>query len=229
MTELELAADATPPVGLWERMRADPVYAPEYLALEAVRIIGPRAVAWVEYVRTVQPHLSPDDLATVAAKKFANIAALSGAVSGAAGLPGAVVDFGVLAWNQSRLVLHVAAAYGVDPRDPERATDLLVLQQVHGAVEAARTALGVASGRASVGAAAAKLGGGKALGRLTVRLAKMAGMRAVKRLGAKVIPGAAIIFGSWANRAAAKDLAARAIAHYRTAALGPVPPQRLSS
>ena len=67
-------------------------------------------------------------------------------MSGATGLPGAVVDVGVLAWTQARMVLHMAAAYGVDPTDPERATDLLVLQRVHKVAETARLALGRGGG-----------------------------------------------------------------------------------
>nr|WP_117215929.1 EcsC family protein [Allorhizocola rhizosphaerae] len=204
-------------------MRADPTYAPEHLAAEAVRVLGPRAAAWTAYVRTVQPHVSADDLAQIAAKKFANLASLTGAVSGAAGLPGAIVDFGVLAWNQARMVLSIAAAYGHDPQDPDRATDLLVLQRVHGMASAARLALGVAAGRTTAGTAMVSSGGtARVVGQLSLKLARMAGMRAVKRVAAKVVPGASIVFGSWANRSATRDLAARAITHYRPS----VPAQR---
>ncbi len=204
-------------------MRTDPAYAPEHLAVEAVRVLGPRAAEWAAYVRGVQPHLSGEQLAQIAAKKFANLASLSGAVSGAAGLPGAIVDFGVLAWNQARMVLSIAAAYGYDPRDPDRATDLLVLQRIHSVASAARLALGVAAGHTTAGAAVASSGGAaRVVGVLSLKLAKMAGMRAVKRVAAKVVPGAAVIFGSWANRSATKDLAARAVAHYRPS----VPAQR---
>src|SRR4029450_2602374 len=34
---------AAPPGSLWARMKADPQYAPEHLALEAVRRLGPEA------------------------------------------------------------------------------------------------------------------------------------------------------------------------------------------
>lgn len=227
MTEPGLDADTAVPSGLWERMRSDPQYAPEHLALEAVRRIGPQALAWVRYVRGVQPQASPDELARIAAAKFVNIASLTGAVSGAAGLPGAVIDFGVLAWTQARMALHIAAAYGVDTRHPDRATDLLVLQNVHKLASTARSALAVASGRETTGSALGKAGGSaRLIGSLSVKLARMAGVRAAKRVFAKVVPGAAIILGGWANRSATKDLANRAITHYRTAALGAVPHQR---
>jgi hypothetical protein len=130
--------DAGPPGRLWDRMKADPQYAPEHLALEAIRRLGPQAQAWVQRTRARQPDLGPEALARLAVRRFTAHARLSGAVSGAAGLPGAVVDVGVLAWTQARMVLHVAAAYGVDPTHPDRAVDLLVLQRVHRIAETAR-------------------------------------------------------------------------------------------
>ncbi|WP_326562967.1 EcsC family protein [Micromonospora sp. NBC_01796] len=218
---------AAPPAGLWERMRDDPQYAPEHLALEAVRRLGPEAKAWVESTRAAQPGLDRDGLAQLATKRFVARARLSGAVSGAAGLPGAVLDIGVLAWTQARMVLHIAAAYGVDPEHPDRATDLLVLQKVHKAAETARLALGVAAGRERAGAL---FGSGntplrQAVLRLTVRLARMAGIRAAKRVFAKVIPGAAIILGTWANSSATTDLAKRTVDLYGRRAIS-APAQR---
>lgn len=211
-------------------MRQDPQYAPEHLALEAVQRIGPAATEWVRYVLRGQPHLGVDQVAEIARKKFTNIAGMSGAVSGAAGLPGAVVDFGFLAWTQARMVLHIAAAYGVDPSHPDRALDLLVLQRVHAYAESARLALAVAAGRETVGGALEKSSKGTSktamVGQLSLKLAKMAGMHAVKRVAGKLIPGFGIIFGHWANRAATKELAGRADAHYRQAAATAIPAQR---
>ena len=216
----ETRENDAPPGTLWTRMKADPQYAPEHLALEAVRRLGPEAARWAERTRAENPALTPDQLADQAIKRFTNLARISGAVSGAAGLPGAVLDVGVLAWNQSRMVLHVAAAYGVDPTATERASDLLVLQRVHKVAETARLALGVAAGRERasrvfLGAASRPLTG--VMFKLGVRLAQMAGVRAAKRIFAKIVPGAAIVLGTWANSAATKDLAGRARALYRSA------------
>ena len=207
-----------PPSSLWSRMKADPQYAPEHLALEAVRRLGPEAAAWAARLRTERPGLTPDQLADLAIKRFTTLARISGAVSGAAGLPGAVLDVGVLAWNQARMVLHVAAAYGADPSAADRATDLLVLQRVHKVAETARLALGVAAGRERAsrlfeGGAPRPLSG--VMVKLGVRLAQMAGVRAAKRLFAKMIPGASIVLGTWVNSAATKDLADRARRLYR--------------
>jgi len=217
----ELAVEtSTPPGTLWARMKADPQYAPEHLALEAVRRLGPEAADWHARLRTERPGADADELAALAVRHFTTLARVSGAVSGAAGLPGAVLDVGVLAWTQARMVLHVAAAYGADPAAPERATDLLVLQRVHKVAETARTALGVAAGRERAsriftGDSGRPLGG--VLVRLTMRLAQMAGVRAAKKVFAKMVPGAGIVLGTWANSAATKDLAKRAGEHYRKA------------
>ena len=218
-TSTEDDPSAAPPGSLWARMKADPQYAPEHLALEAVRRLGPEAQRWAERARTDNPAVTADDLAQAVVKRFTNYARLSGAVSGAAGLPGAVVDVGVLAWTQARMVLHIAAAYGTDPADPDRATDLLVLQRVHKAAETARMALGVAAGRERASRLFATAGNQPISGvmfKLGVKLAQMAGIHAAKRMFAKVIPGAAVVLGTWVNSAATKDLAKRTRELYRT-------------
>ncbi|MER5701500.1 EcsC family protein [Micromonospora sp. NPDC002296] len=208
-----------PPARLWDRMREDPQYAPEHLALEAVRRLGPEAAQWAARARAERPGVPAEELADQAVRKFVTLARLSGAVSGAAGLPGAVIDVGVLAWTQARMVLHIAAAHEIDPTHPDRATDLLVLQKVHKVAGTARLALGVAAGRERAGALFGSGGQnalGKAMIRLGVRLAQMAGVRAAKRVFAKVIPGAAIILGTWANSSATKELAERSRQLYRS-------------
>lgn len=226
MTDPRDAADPenptvqAPPGTLWDRMRSDPQYAPEHLALDAVRRLGPQARLWAERTRAEQPGLHPDAVAQLAVKRFTNHARLSGAMSGAAGLPGAVVDVGVLAWTQSRMVLHMAAAYGLDPTAAERATDLLMLQRVHKAAESARMALGVAAGRERASALFADSAGapfGRVMVHLGVKLARMAGIRAARQMFAKVIPGASVVLGSWANSSATTELARRARELYRTA------------
>jgi hypothetical protein len=204
---------------LWTQMKADPQYAPEHLALEAVRRLGPEAAQWTERCRSDHPGITPDALADLAIRRFTTLARISGAVSGATGLTGAVLDVGVLAWTQARMVLHIAAAYGLDPAASERATDLLVLQRVHKAAMTARLALGVASGRERASRLftdVATRPPTRVMLKLGVRLGHMAGVRAARRVFVKMLPGAAVL-GTWVNSAATKDLAARARARYRTA------------
>lgn len=211
-----------PPAGLWDRMREDPQYAPEHLALEAVRQLGPEAAQWARRVRAEQPGTVPvEALADQAVRRFVNHARFPGAASGATGLPGLVIDVGLLAWTQARMVLHVAAAYGLNATHHDRAVDLLVLQKVHKAAQDARLALGVAAGRERADALFGSGSGsdqaprGQVTLRLGARLAQMAGTRAAKRVVAKVLPGVAIVLGTWANSSATKELATRSRALYR--------------
>ncbi|WP_432824403.1 EcsC family protein [Dactylosporangium sp. CA-092794] len=216
MTDTDLREDG-PPAGLWERMRADPEYAPEHLALEAVTRLGPRMAAELVKLQGQNPGAPPDALADMIIYRYVNQSRLSGAVSGAVPLAGAVLDVGVLAWTQARMVLMLAANYGADPAHPDRAVELLVLQGIHKYTQTARTALAVARGRERVDALlpAERPEVRKVVLRLTLKLAQMAGVRAVKKMAAKVIPGAAIILGGVTNGNATRDLGARAITMYR--------------
>jgi uncharacterized protein (DUF697 family) len=199
-------------------MKADPQYAPEHLAIDAVARLGPAAQVWVDRTRAQYPGIPADTVAQIATRRFTTFARLSGAAAGATGLPGAVIDIGVLAWTQARMVLHIAAAYGVDPTDPERATDLLVLQNVHKVAQTARTALAVARGHEQAGSLFGKAASApmsQVFVQLGLKLAQMAGVRAAKKMFAKMVPGASIILGTWANSSATKELAQRTVALYR--------------
>jgi hypothetical protein len=112
---------------LWARLVADPGYAPEHVAVEAVRRLGPEARAWVTRLRTRYPGASPDGLARIAAHEYTRLARRRGA---AAGTVGALATIGVLAHAQSRLVLTIAAAYGYDPTSEARARDLVRILRV---------------------------------------------------------------------------------------------------
>jgi uncharacterized protein (DUF697 family) len=214
-----------PPANLWQRMKADPEYAPEHLALEAVTRLGPEATRWVQRTRARYPGMPNDTVAQIAARRFITFARLSGAAAGATGLPGAVIDIGVLAWTQARMVLHIAAAYDVDPSDGERATDLLVLQGVHKYTQTARQALAVARGHESVDSLMPNKGQPtnvtQVFLKLGWKLAQMAGVKAAKKMFAKMVPGAAIILGTWANSSATKDLAKRTVERYQRAGYNP--------
>lgn len=237
-------AVAEPPAELWDRMREDPQYAPEHLALAAVRQLGPDAAQWARRVRAEQSETVPEeDLAEQAVRRFVNHARFPEVASGAPGLPGLVIDVGLLAWTQARMVLHVAAAYGLDAAHHDRAVDLLVLQKVHQTAHDARLALGAAAGRQRAdalfgpGAGQAPLRPapfgqappgpapfgqapfgpappGQVTLRLGAQLAQMAGARATKRVVAKVLPGVAVILGTWASSSATRELAARSRAWY---------------
>ena len=65
-----------PPASLWERLRAEPDRAPEYIALAAAERFGPQAEEWV---RIAGPGHSPEELAKIAFKKHVRLARASGA------------------------------------------------------------------------------------------------------------------------------------------------------
>ncbi|GAA4256695.1 hypothetical protein GCM10022255_070540 [Dactylosporangium darangshiense] len=209
--------DDGPPAGLWAKMKADPEYAPEHLALEAVARLGPKMLIELDKLKGQNPGAPPDALANMIVYRYVNQSRLSGAVSGAVPLAGALIDVGVLAWTQARMVLMLAANYGADPTHPDRAVDLLVLQGIHKYTQTARTALAVARGREQIEALlpADRPEMRKVLVRLALKLAQMAGVRAVKKMAAKLIPGAAIILGGVTNGNATRALGGRTIALYR--------------
>jgi hypothetical protein len=199
-----------PPTSLWERLRADPLRAPEHVALAASEFHAPAAAAWADRRRRVYG-TDPKTLAQMARRRHINLASVEGAATGVGGFITVVPDLVGLAWIQSRLVFFVAAAYGFDPRDPMRPAELLVLNGLYATPPEARAALdgvGVTVAEAYVG------------GRLTrdealaIKLAKMVGKSSGKKLAGRLIPGFAIAFNSVTNRRDTNALAKRAIQFY---------------
>src|ERR687893_3184358 len=100
-----------PPVELLRRLRADPLRAPEHVALAAAAAHGPAAAAWVRDRRS-QYALAPGELARMAKRRHASLARLGGAATGLGGVATIVPDLALLAWIQSRMVFFIAAAEG---------------------------------------------------------------------------------------------------------------------
>ncbi len=224
------------PEGLFAHMRADPLHAPEYLALAAVDQFGPEAQKWVADFHREYPYVADWHLAAVTRKRFVRLSTVSGAVAGVAGGVGAVVDFGVLAWNQARMVIYLATIFGADPTDRERAAELLMLTNVHKVLGAAQTALDVAARKAAPSEllqhSSRYRGADGSLLQLATVLAKMVGMKLAKRGVLKLIPIAAVPLGAWANSRSSGELADKAINYYaqrRNTLMGypdlPLPPK----
>jgi uncharacterized protein (DUF697 family) len=203
------------PDGLWARMRADPLHAPEHVALTAVERLGPEARDAVAEMRRTQPGATDERLARTVRRRYTRLARYSGATAGVFGLPGAIVDTGVLAWTQARMVLHLAAVYGKDPTARERGAELLVLQRVHPFVAAADTALDVAAGRATPSRLLDHANSSNF--ELARALAGAVSEHAARRGLLKVVPLLSVPFGAMANAGATKRLADRAISMYRGA------------
>ena len=198
------------PAGLWERLRKDPIRAPEHIALAAAEHHAPAAAQWVADKRQRFAH-SESELAQMAKRRHATYARFEGAATGIGGIFTAVPDLVGLAWIQTRLVFFVAAAYGYDPHDRMRPAELLVLRDFYPDPLTARQALD------GVGKTLVESYVGNRLEReetLAMRLAKFVGRRAARRLAGRLIPGVAVAFNAIANERNTRELADRAIAFY---------------
>jgi hypothetical protein len=201
------------PEGLWERLRDDPVRAPEHVALYAAKLHAPAAAAWAGEKRD-RYAVSGHDLAKMAKKRHAGMARLEGAATGVGGFLTVVPDLVLLAWIQSRLVFFTAAAYGYDPHDRMRPAELLVLRDLYPDPETARHALdgiGKTVAEAYVGG---KLGDARNNEAALARLLKFVGKRTVSRAARRLIPGVAIAFNAVANERDTRALADKAIRFY---------------
>jgi uncharacterized protein (DUF697 family) len=156
--------------------------------------------------------------------RYVRLSRYSGAVAGATGAVGAVLDVGVLAWNQARMVVHIAAAYGNDPNHPDRAADMLVLRGIKARLDLARTAIDVVRKQEDVSALSKHMPArGKAYSILAWELARMAGMAAAKKMAMKFIPFAGVPLGAIANGSATGQLADKATQYYAAGANRPAP------
>lgn len=110
-----------------EQLLAEPARTPEILAQALVQALGPRARGWTDHLRATYPTASREALARLAVHRFTRSAGLRGSVGALAG-PYAPIALGAATViTHAELVLHLAAIYGRDPADPQRAADLLRL------------------------------------------------------------------------------------------------------
>ncbi|PYC68939.1 hypothetical protein C7C45_17385 [Micromonospora arborensis] len=196
------------------RVLDHPGFAPELLALAAVRSLGPGAAEWAERLRTRYPDASADGLARLATQRFVRSAGAGGATAALAGLFAPLAELASVLWTHANLVLHLAAAYGKDPADSARAVELLVLTQVHPDPASARAALAAAE-TAGDPIEGAWPRAAEAAWRLAAPLTAQAGGWVALRLVARLLPGAAVLAAALGDAAAADRLAARTVAAYR--------------
>lgn len=198
------------------RVLDHPGRAPELVALAAVEVLGPFAWTWAERLRATYPEAGPDGLARLATQRFTRRAAAGGALAAGTGVFAPVAEVAAAAWVHASVVLHVAAAYGHDPTDPERAVDLLVLTGVHPDAPSARAALDEVDTESPVDA--------PPLRRLAEAGRRLAGPFANRftgwlavRLAVRGMPGAASLAAAVGCSASVHRLSARAIARFRAA------------
>ncbi|WP_433355288.1 hypothetical protein ACQPYV_33190 [Micromonospora saelicesensis] len=196
------------------RVLDHPGFAPELLALAAVRTFGPDAAGWAAGLRARYPDASADGLARLATRRFVRSAGAGGATAALAGFFAPLAELAAVLWTHSELVLHLAAAYGKDPTHPDRAVDLLVLTQVHPDRASAAAALAAAE-TAGDPVEGAWPRTAEAAWRLAAPLTAQAGGWVALRLVARLLPGAAVLAAALGDAAAADRLAARTVAVYR--------------
>lgn len=198
------------PSKLLDRLRADPLRAPEALALAASEVHAPSAAAWVAEQRSRYAR-EDAELAKAAKRSHAAYARFGGAAMGVGGFLTVLPDLATLAWIQSRMVFYIAAAHGYDPADPMRPAELLVLQDLYDNPIAARKALDGA-GQSVASAFIDKRG--RTDDAITARLAKMVGKAGGKRVAGRMVPGFAILFNAATNERDTRALADRTIRFY---------------
>lgn len=200
------------PESLWARLRAEPLRAPEHIALAAADRHAPAAAAWAAEKRS-RLAVSHRELGRMAKRRHAALARFEGAATGVGGIFTAGPDLVLLAWIQSRLVFFVAAAYGFDPYDPMRPAELLVLRDLYPDPQTARMALdgiGKTVAEAYVGSRIEREREQAVLSRLLQFVGKRTATRAARRL----IPGVGMAFNAVANERDTRALADRAIRFY---------------
>jgi hypothetical protein len=201
----------------WPALIADPGHAPELLALAALQTIGPRAGEWAARTRAAYPGATPDALARLAVSQFTRFGSVSSVFAAVAGSYAPIALLGAAAYTHAELALHVAAAYGLDPTDRERAVDLLILTRVHPVREDAVAALATAEQHSYDNS-----GLTDATWRLGRMIAAQAGGWAAVRAVNHFFPGTSLLVATLTSRGAARAMAARATVHYRALSRGAV-------
>lgn len=195
------------PGSLWERVRDDPIHAPEHIALAAAERFAPPAERWV---REMSPRHTAPVLARIARRKHVRLSRAEGALAGVGGAFAIPPDLVALAWIQGRMIYFVAAAFGFDPRHPMRPAELLALQGIYPTPAEARVGLDGAGRLMATQFVASGMEREKAV---TSRLVGLVGGAVAKRTVFR-IPLVSIPIFAVQNARATARLGDRAIAYY---------------
>jgi hypothetical protein len=207
----QAGVDRTERTETWAKLVADPGHAPELLALAAVEIFGPRANAWATRTRESYPTASNQALARLATRQFTRFGSLGSIFGAIVGSYPPITLLGTAAITHAELALHLAAAYGVDPTDPARAAELLVITRVHPTLAEAEAAL--AAARRPAYEDGGLTGAARRLGRM---LATQTGGWTALRLANRYFPGTSLLAAVLTSTASAQSVAARADKFYRS-------------
>jgi len=173
------------------------------MMLAAVQAIGPRARDWSRRTRAAYPAASDRALARLAGRQFTRFGSLPSVFRAVAGSYAPITLLGTAAITNAEIVLHVAAAYGLDPTDPQRAADLLVITGVHPTRADAEQALERRGHERGVASRLARLVATQTPAWTAVRLAN------------RYFPGTSLLAAALTSTASAQMTAARAEAYYK--------------
>jgi len=195
------------PAQTWAKIKTNPGYAAELLAITAVERLGPAAGARIAGLRDTYPSATPDGLARLTLVNHTRLARTRGAVAGLVGPLAVLVETAAVVWAEAQLVLELAAAYGRDPADQARAAELLVLLRVHPDLATARAAVTAADDRGDPT-------------RLASPLSRLAGRGLLRRSlalrASRLVPGGGAVITAITSARATERLAARATRFYKT-------------
>ena len=210
----ELILSPIPP-GMLGDLRADPTHALETLVTYAVKVHGPAAQKW----RDGQPgwRRRQETIARAAIRRSVRRARLEGIALGFGGSFTIAPDMALLVWILSQEVIYVSAAYGLDPADPARAAELLVIGGIYDTIDEAQAALDKRGEALGVALTKQAVTGGlrrSQLRSISARLALWSSGKAVRFMSRGMIPGIGAVTGAIDNGAAANRLGDKAIAFY---------------
>jgi hypothetical protein len=193
----------------WAKLLADPAHTPELLALAAVQTIGPRARHWAATTTSAYPTATPTGLARLATRQFTRFGALTSVFGAVAGSYAALALAATRTLTEAELILHLAAAHGLDPTHPDRAVDLLVISGVHETAADAKEALAAIDGPEPTAS-----GLGDAVWRVGRLIASRTGGWTILRAINHYYPGAGLLGAVLTSVADAQATAARANRYY---------------
>ena len=119
----------------------DPEHVAERIALHSTQSLGEPSLEWAQRVRKEREDVPRAVIAEQLRTDSAKVGAIDGAIAGTPFLVALVPGYLLYLRQEARMLLRTAALYDRDPRDLERAAEMLALRGVHKTVDEARAAL----------------------------------------------------------------------------------------
>jgi hypothetical protein len=132
------------PVAMWRALRLDPRHAAEVSVLYALPQLMPHVEYWLRTNVARHPTEPPDKMARRVLRRSTSVARRGGLITGTSFYVGMLPAMAMIYFEQLTAVLRIAAVFGRDPTEPDRAAEILVIQGRYSTVAEASVALQVA-------------------------------------------------------------------------------------